>query len=119
MDLIIYWYANNVTQILTTVNLYIYTTSYNQVVSYYAPKFYRPKIVKILITNTLNYSDFQSYKVHLSPILAPPAAEEKDKLLILEGVGGGVLVPGLMTICCKTQPSLALSLCKLLLIHYP
>jgi hypothetical protein len=54
----------------------------------------------------INYSDFQSYKVHLSPLLAPPSipplrGEEKDKLLILEGVGGGVLVPGLMTICCK------------------
>ncbi|MFY7799482.1 MAG: hypothetical protein ACOVQ3_10980, partial [Dolichospermum sp.] len=38
MDLINYWYGNNVTQILTTVNLYIHTTNYNQVVSYYAPK---------------------------------------------------------------------------------
>ncbi|MFM6024521.1 MAG: hypothetical protein ACKPER_16620 [Dolichospermum sp.] len=52
------------------------------------------------------YSDFQSYKVHLSPLLAPSSLpplrrEEKDKLLILEGVGGGVLVPGLMTICCN------------------
>ena len=51
-----------------------------------------------------SYSDFQSYKVHLSPLIAPPSippqrGEEKDKLLILEGVGGGVLVPGLMTIC--------------------
>jgi hypothetical protein len=27
MDLMIYSYANNVTQILTTVNLYIHTTS--------------------------------------------------------------------------------------------
>jgi hypothetical protein len=36
------------------------------------------------------YSDFQSYKVHLSPLIACG-----------EGVGGGVLVPGLMTICCK------------------
>jgi hypothetical protein len=33
---------------------------------------------------------FQSYKLHLSPLLACG-----------EGVGGGVLVPGLMTICCK------------------
>ncbi|MFM5946957.1 MAG: hypothetical protein ACKO9G_26925, partial [Dolichospermum sp.] len=53
-----------------------------------------------------SYSDFQSYKVHLSPLIAPPSippqrGEEKDKLLILEGVGGGVLVPGLMTICCN------------------
>jgi hypothetical protein len=37
-----------VTQILTTVNLYIHTTSYNQVVSYYALQVYHPKIVKIL-----------------------------------------------------------------------
>jgi hypothetical protein len=35
------------------------------------------------------YSDFQSYKVHLSPLIACG-----------EGVGGWVLVPGLMTICC-------------------
>jgi hypothetical protein len=47
MDLINYWYGNNVTQILTTVNLYIHTT-YNQIVSYYAPQVYHPKIVKIL-----------------------------------------------------------------------
>ena len=38
------------------------------------------------------YSDFQSYKVHLSPLIAGG-----------EGVGGGVHVPGLMTICCKTE----------------
>jgi hypothetical protein len=48
MDLMIYAYGNNVTQILTTVNLYIHTTNYNQVVSYYAPQVYHPKIVKIL-----------------------------------------------------------------------
>jgi len=38
----------------------------------------------------LYYSDFQSYKVHLSPLIACG-----------EGVGGGVLVPDLMTIYCK------------------
>ncbi|BAZ88052.1 hypothetical protein NIES806_42860 [Dolichospermum compactum NIES-806] len=43
------------------------------------------------------YSDFQSYKVHPSPLIACG-----------EGVGGGVLIPGLMTICCKTQPSVRL-----------
>ena len=36
------------------------------------------------------YSDFQSYKLHLSPLIACG-----------EGVGGGVLVLGLMTICCR------------------
>jgi hypothetical protein len=44
----------------------------------------------------LSYSDFQSYKVHPSPLIAPlyvppQQGEEKNKLLILEGVG--VLVP--------------------------
>jgi hypothetical protein len=39
----------------------------------------------------ITYSDFQSYKVHPRSL---PASDE--------GVGGGVLVPGLMTICCKT-----------------
>ncbi|KHG39261.1 hypothetical protein OA07_24715 [Aphanizomenon flos-aquae 2012/KM1/D3] len=38
----------------------------------------------------VSYSNFQSYEVHLSPLIACG-----------EGVGGGVLVPGLMTICCK------------------
>jgi len=40
----------------------------------------------------LIYSDFQSYKVHPSPLIACG-----------EGVGGGVLVPGLMTICCNRE----------------
>jgi len=40
-----------------------------------------------------------------SPLLAPPSIppqrrEEKDKLLILEGVGGGVLVPHNIGKCC-------------------
>jgi hypothetical protein len=43
-----------------------------------------------LLSRSVNYSDFQSYKVHLSPLIASD-----------EGVGGGVLVPGLMTICCS------------------
>jgi len=40
----------------------------------------------------VNYSDFQSYKVHPSPLIACG-----------KGVGGGVLVPGLMTICCNVN----------------
>ncbi len=36
----------------------------------------------------LNYSDFQSYKVYLSRLIA---------------CGEGVLVTGLMTICCNTR----------------
>ncbi|OBQ33947.1 MAG: hypothetical protein AN487_19240 [Anabaena sp. CRKS33] len=44
-------------------------------------------------------------KYILSPLLAPPSIppqrrEEKDKLLILEGVGGGVLVPHNIGKCC-------------------
>ena len=44
-------------------------------------------------------------KYILSPLLAPPSippqrGEEKDKLLILEGVGGGVLVPHNIGKCC-------------------
>jgi len=43
----------------------------------------------------------------LSSLLAPPSipppqrGEEKDKLLILEGVGGGVLVPHNIGKCCN------------------
>jgi len=50
------------------------------------------------------YSGFRSRYI-LSPLLAPPSippqrGEEKDKLLILEGVGGGVLVPHKIGKCC-------------------
>jgi hypothetical protein len=38
------------------------------------------------------YSDFQSYKVHLSPL---PSSDE--------GVGGRVLVPGLIANCCNNK----------------
>jgi len=42
------------------------------------------------------------------PLLAPPSippqrGEEKDKLLILEGVGGGVLVPHNIGKCCNCR----------------
>ncbi|MTJ12016.1 hypothetical protein FJR11_05275 [Anabaena sp. UHCC 0187] len=40
------------------------------------------------------------------PLIAPPSippqrGEEKDKLLILEGIGGGVLVPHNRRKCCR------------------
>ena len=61
------------------------------------PNIYPVKIVETFHGTSLQgfhvthiYSDFQSYEVHLSPLIACG-----------EGVGGGVLVPGLMTICCN------------------
>jgi hypothetical protein len=40
----------------------------------------------------------------LAPSIPPLRGEEKDKLLILEGVGGGVFVPHNTEKCCKVYP---------------